>query len=110
MNNISKNIIKYRKQSKMSQEKLAERSDISVGYLSKLERSISDNVSVTILLRIATALDVTLNDLAYENNEKITDIKPNQRELNRLLTDMNDETSEQLCQNIIDSIELLNNK
>lgn len=94
----------------MSQEKLAERSDISVGYLSKLERSISDNVSVTILLRIATALDVTLNDLAYENNEKITDIKPNQRELNRLLTDMNDETSEQLCQNIIDSIELLNNK
>lgn len=94
----------------MSQEKLAERSDISVGYLSKLERSISDNVSVTILLRIATAPDVTLNDLAYENNEKITDIKPNQRELNRLLTDMNDETSEQLCQNIIDSIELLNNK
>ncbi|MGF0061972.1 helix-turn-helix domain-containing protein [Limosilactobacillus reuteri] len=50
MDNISKNIIKYRKLAKLSQEKLAERSEISVGYLSKLERSIIENVSVTVLL------------------------------------------------------------
>lgn len=68
MDNISKNIIKYRKLAKLSQEKLAERSEISVGYLSKLERSIIENVSVTVLLRIAKSLDVTLNDLVSNTN------------------------------------------
>ena len=69
MDNISKNIIKYRKLAKLSQEKLAERSEISVGYLSKLERSIIENVSVTVLLRIAKSLDVTLNDLVSNTNK-----------------------------------------
>lgn len=68
MDNISKNIIKYRKLAKLSQEKLAERSEISVGYLSKLERSIIENVSVTVLLRIAKSLDVALNDLVSNTN------------------------------------------
>lgn len=110
MNNVSENIIKYRKKAKLSQEKLAERSALSVGYISKLERSIPTNVSVTVLVRVAKALDITLNDLVYENDHETVNNKPNQKELNNLLDSMNDTTSEQLCQNIIDSIELLNNK
>lgn len=106
MNNISENIIKYRKIAKLSQEKLAELSQISVGYLSKLERSIIENVSVTVLLRIAESLDVTLNDLVDDTNKTIKPTRPNQNELNKLLDSMNKQTSEQLSLNIINSIKL----
>lgn len=107
MDNISKNIIKYRKLAKLSQEKLAERSEISVGYLSKLERSIIENVSVTVLLRIAKSLDVTLNDLVSNTNKTTEYPRPNQNELNKLLDNMSFQTSEQLSLNIINSIKLL---
>ena len=108
MDIISKNIIKYRKQAKLSQERLAERSDVSVGYLSKLERSVTDNVSVTVLMRIADALDVTLNDLAYRDNDSEA-VRPeaNCKQLNKMLDELYNKISEQLCQNIIDSIQLL---
>lgn len=107
MDNISKNIIKYRKLAKLSQEKLAERLEISVGYLSKLERSIIENVSVTVLLRIAKSLDVTLNDLVSNTNKTTEHPRPNQNELNKLLDNMSFQTSEQLSLNIINSIKLL---
>ena len=90
-----------------SQEKLAERSEISVGYLSKLERSIIENVSVTVLLRIAKSLDVTLNDLVSNTNKTTEHPRPNQNELNKLLDNMSFQTSEQLSLNIINSIKLL---
>lgn len=95
------------KLAKLSQEKLAERSEISVGYLSKLERSIIENVSVTVLLRIAKSLDVTLNDLVSNTNKTTEHPRPNQNELNKLLDNMSFQTSEQLSLNIINSIKLL---
>ncbi|MCC4326065.1 helix-turn-helix domain-containing protein [Limosilactobacillus reuteri] len=104
---ISKNLIKYRKHVGLSQEKLAEIAGISVGYVSKLERSIPTNTSVSVLLRIAEALDITLNDLVYDNTENQLTQLPNQKQLNKMLGELDNKTSEQLCQNIIDSIKLL---
>lgn len=108
---ISKNLIKYRKRIGISQEKLAEEAGISVGYVSKLERSIPSGTSVSVLLRIADTLDITLNDLAYnsETDKSSTTQKPNQRQLNKMLDSLDDETSEVLCKNIINSIKLLKN-
>lgn len=82
---ISKNLIKYRKRVGLSQEKLAEIAGISVGYVSKLERSIPNNTSVSVLMRIAEALDITLNDLVYDNTENQLIQLPNQKQLNKLL-------------------------
>ncbi|WP_251575301.1 helix-turn-helix domain-containing protein [Limosilactobacillus agrestimuris] len=106
-NNIGNNISKYRRKAGLSQEKLAEQAGLSVGYLSKVERSIPTNISVTILMRIAEALSVTLDDLTNKKNSDLnSSLKPNQQRLNNLLDKMDTETSEQLCQNIISSIKL----
>ena len=107
---IGKNITKYRKKAKLSQEKLAELSDISVGYLSKLERSIPENVSVIVLLRIANALDVSVDDLVYsESKHQQIKPKPTQRRLNNLLNSLDYETSEKLAGHLVETIKLLNN-
>lgn len=104
---ISKNLIKYRKRVGLSQEKLAEIAGISVGYVSKLERSIPNNTSVSVLMRIAEALDITLNDLVYDDTENQLTQLPNQKQLNKILDQLDDKTSEKLCKNIVDSIKLL---
>ncbi|WP_433597385.1 helix-turn-helix domain-containing protein [Limosilactobacillus reuteri] len=107
-NDIGRKVSKYRREAGMSQEKLAEIAQVSVGYLSKVERSIPTNISVTVLLRVAQALNITLDDLVYDsNNSSQTDSRINQTPLNNLLDQMDVETSEQLCQNIINSIQLL---
>ena len=45
-----------------SQEKLAEKSDLHRNYIGDIERG-EENVSVDALMRIATALKVSLTDL-----------------------------------------------
>lgn len=107
--NIAENITKYRKSANLSQERLAELSSISVGYLSKIERALIENTSVAILIKIANALNVTLNDLVYENENDSND-NPNQQRLNQILNEMNDETSEKLSRSLINTISILNNR
>lgn len=105
---LAHNITRYRKSAHLSQERLAEMSNISVGYLSKLERSIIENVSITILMKIANALHVTINDLVYDNKQSL-DPNLNQKRLNQLLNEMDDKTSEKLSQSLINTISILTN-
>ncbi len=51
-----------RKKLKLSQEKLAEKADLSTTFISDLERG-RVNVAVDSLLRIATALDIQVRDI-----------------------------------------------
>jgi transcriptional regulator with XRE-family HTH domain len=55
----------FRKKAGLSQEKLAEKSDLSYKYLGEVERG-SVNVSLDSLARIAKALKVRLRDLVSE--------------------------------------------
>lgn len=105
---IAKNITKYRKSANLSQERLAELSGISVGYLSKIERALIQNTSVAILIKIADALNVTLNNLVYVNT-KNTNTNPNQQRLNQILNEMDGNTSEKLSQSLINTISILTN-
>lgn len=105
-NIIAKNVTEYRKSANLSQERLAEMASISVGYLSKIERALIENTSVVILIKIADALNVTVDDLIYEHiNNKSSNI--NQQRLNQLLNEMDNDTSEQLSQSLITTITLL---
>ena len=52
----------YRKRMKLSQEKLAEKADLSTIFISDLERG-QVNVAVDSLLRIARALGVQVRDI-----------------------------------------------
>ena len=60
--NIAKNIKKHRKNSRLSQEKLATMSGIHRTYISLLERK-KKNVSIIILEKIALALNISICDL-----------------------------------------------
>jgi transcriptional regulator with XRE-family HTH domain len=54
-----------RKQSKLSQEKLAEKSDLHPVYVSAVERGVK-TISMDALMRIAKALGVRVRDLVKD--------------------------------------------
>lgn len=58
---IGKNIKQYREQAKLTQIQLAERADISISYLSKIEASGCDkSLSLSALNQIANTLDIEI--------------------------------------------------
>ncbi|MGH7976168.1 MAG: helix-turn-helix domain-containing protein [Limisphaerales bacterium] len=52
----------YRKRAKLSQEKLAEKANLSTVFISHIERGV-ENVSMDAVQRIAKSLGVQVNDL-----------------------------------------------
>ena len=70
---IGKNIKLYRKLSKLTQVQLAEKAEISISYLSKIEADSCDkSMSISMLNQIANARDVEITDFFKEeiNNVK----------------------------------------
>jgi transcriptional regulator with XRE-family HTH domain len=61
---IGKNIKKIRQQKKLSQEKLARLTNISLNTLTKIESGFTKKPSFQTILRIAKALNVSLDDMA----------------------------------------------
>ena len=60
---IGSNIKYYREQAKLTQIQLAEKVQISISYLSKLEASgCNKSLSISILNHIANALDIDITD------------------------------------------------
>ena len=58
---IGSNIKYYREQAKLTQVQLAERADISVSYLSKIEASgCNKSLSISVLNQIANVLDIEI--------------------------------------------------
>lgn len=61
---IAGNIRQYRAKQKISQEKLSELTGISQQHISNIENE-QVNPSIEVLLEIADALKITINDLVY---------------------------------------------
>lgn len=59
---LGQNIAKYRREKKLSQEKLAEIVDLSREYITRVEKG-QKNISLKKLFAIADALDVGFNQL-----------------------------------------------
>lgn len=63
-NIFSHNVRYYRKLNHFTQEKLAEKADLSISYIKQIESGIEfKNVSLTTMLKIAKALDIHVRDL-----------------------------------------------
>lgn len=66
--NIGKNIRCFRLWKRMTQEELAERAEISIGFISKIERAdLTNGFSCTTAMKIARALQVPPCVLFNEN-------------------------------------------
>lgn len=61
---FSDNIKKYRRKRNLTQEELAEFSDLSISYIKQIE-SCKDfkNLTLTTMLKLSKALDVSISDL-----------------------------------------------
>lgn len=66
-NIIGTNIKKYREQAKLTQVQLAERSQISISYLSKIEAAgCNKSLSISVLNQIANVLNVDIIEFLKE--------------------------------------------
>lgn len=69
---VGNNIKKYRNAKNLSQKELSQRTGISVGYIASLENGIlskNGSGSISVFVKIANALCVTLDDIAGDNIE-----------------------------------------
>lgn len=106
---IGENIAKYRRKHNLTQEQLANLSDLTSNYLSKIERGVADNFSAINLVRIAQALGVSVDDL-IDHETQLPDKRVYQAKLNALLDEMNDQQSEHLSRLLVDIIQSFDNQ
>ena len=67
---IRENIKKYRKEKKLTQQQLADRSSVTMNYIAKLEsKKMKREVTIPVLGRIANSLNVNIKDLLEEKDE-----------------------------------------
>ena len=63
-NTFRMNIKYYRKLNKMSQEDLAEKTDLSISYIKQIESNKEfKNVSLTVILKLSKALNISVDKL-----------------------------------------------
>lgn len=60
---LAQNIKKLRKKHKLSQEKLAQKAGITYSTLIKIETGANDNPTIKTLMKIADALNVSIDSL-----------------------------------------------
>jgi transcriptional regulator with XRE-family HTH domain len=60
---LAENLKKLRKQRKLSQEELAKKAGVTYSTLIKLESGVNKNPTIKTIQQIATALEVTLDEL-----------------------------------------------
>lgn len=95
-NVLGKNIANQRHRVHLTQEQLAELSDMTINYLSKIERGVVKQISSGSLYRIASALNVSMEDL-MEGHTVDTKPQPNRKLLQRELSLLNSKQSEEYC-------------
>lgn len=98
---IGKNITARRHQLKMTQEQLAELSNLSVNYISKIERGTTPKISTKTLYQLAKSLNVSMENLLKEKATYKINIGPYQQQLETYLNQYPREEAEQLSKSIL---------
>lgn len=98
---IGKNITARRHQLKMTQEQLAELSNLSVNYISKIERGTTPKISAKTLYQLAKSLNVSMENLLKEKATYKINIGPYQQQLETYLNQYPREKAEQLSKSIL---------
>lgn len=68
MINIGKKIKQLRLERKMTQEELAERSNLSINYISRIENRNDLNISISVLLKLSDAFEIPIAELVKDTN------------------------------------------
>jgi transcriptional regulator with XRE-family HTH domain len=104
---IGKLIKKVRKESHMTQEELAEKSNLSVNFISRMERTANQNVSFKNIESMAKALGISIMDLVRIEDSETEQHGLYLTKLLGILEGMDQLKAEELCKNIIDIIKVL---
>lgn len=106
-NNVGKNISQERHNQGMTQEQLAELSDLTINYLSKVERGVAKQISANTLYKISNALGLSMDSLM--NGIKAQPIDqggPNQRQLNTFLNKFDNESRENISKQTLELLKV----
>lgn len=105
---VGTNIADSRRKNKLTQEQLAELANLSTNYIARVERGEIKNFSTINMLKIASALDVSVDALTEDAHENDSfKPQPYRKELNKLLDQLGHETSELLSRSFIKTIQLI---
>lgn len=100
--NIGEKIRNLRVKYKLTQEQLAEKSDLSVNFISKLERDKKTNISIDKLLKICSVFEITIPEFLDEkNNISIAKLSPSTIKLINELRNLNSTKQERLSKSIL---------
>lgn len=99
---IGKRIRELRLQRRLTQEQLAEISDLSVNFISKLEREQKNNIGIIKIIDLCNALDISISELVGDDLGKILSGLPESTvQLINLLREINPQELEKLSNNLI---------
>lgn len=88
--NIGNEIKYYRTKRQLSQEKLAEKSNLSLNFISKLETGRINNISLNKLLNICDALDIQLGKIVGDDvTNAFPELPPSTIELLKVMRKLN---------------------
>lgn len=100
--NIGEKIRNLRVKYKLTQEQLAEKSDLSVNFISKLERDKKTNISIDKLLKICSVFEITIPEFLDEkNNISISELSPSTIKLINELRNLDSIKQEKLSKSIL---------
>lgn len=100
--NIGEKIRNLRVKYKLTQEQLAEKSDLSVNFISKLERDKKTNISIDKLLKICSVFGITIPEFLDEkNNISIAELSPSTIKLINELRNLDSIKQEKLSKSIL---------
>lgn len=105
--NIGDNIRYYRKKNNYTQEQLAEKSSLSLNFISAVERG-AKNITFNNLLLIANALNINISTLVSSIDQPNNSYQI--KELGSELKKLPSHEQEKLIQNFIDITQLLGRK
>lgn len=107
-NILGRNISRERKQQNMTQEQLAEFSDLTVNYLSKIERGIAKKVSAESLYRIAQALNVSIESFFSKEEPAPQELEkgPYQKQLANYFSTLEADKTEAICKHLLEVLKI----
>lgn len=98
---LGSKIRKYRHLAGMTQEELAEYSNLSVNYISKSNEK-KQNVSIEKLVDICNALNISVEEiLDSKHNLSIKNLPPNAIELITYLRDSDNSNIDEICEQLL---------
>ena len=104
---IGKRIKDFRKQKKWTQAKLAELASVEPSNISHIERAAT-KLSLPTLIQIANALEVSLDELVYDNLKKCDHVSV--ARINELISDCSPTELNAICEVITTTKNVLRSK